>query len=142
MRGLRHLRTGLAQALAAFALLAMVVRALVPAGYMVAAADDGRFLTITLCSSHGGREAVLDLKTGALLDADAAPDDQAPADAPKSDTPCVFATAAALSAPQTPEAFVAPFQIASVDQPQTRAAAPGRGLVAPPFWSKGPPAAA
>jgi hypothetical protein len=56
--------------LGAIALLAMLVRAIVPAGYMLATAETahGRYLTITICDSHAGATQVLDLTTGKLVD--------------------------------------------------------------------------
>ena len=139
LRGLRHHKTGFAQALTAFALLAMVVRALVPAGYMFAPSQDHRFITVTLCSGHGSGEAVIDLTTGAVVDADEAQKHKAPSNQQNSDGPCVFAAAAALSAPEQPASLPVVFRLASVELPRAIEAAPGRGLAAPPPWSTGPP---
>jgi hypothetical protein len=139
LRGLRHHRSGFAQTLAAFALLAMVVRALVPAGYMFAPTQDQRFITVTLCSSHGTGEAVIDLITGAVVDPDAANHNDAPSNTPSADGPCVFATVAALSAPDQPASLPVVFRLASVEILHVSAVAPGRGLAAPPPWSTGPP---
>ena len=55
------------------ALLAMVVRALIPAGYMFSPARHGDLLAITLCSGHGAVEADIDLTTGAVVDGKTAP---------------------------------------------------------------------
>ncbi len=131
-------RRSMAQALAAFALLALAVRALVPAGYMVAPTQNGRFLTVALCSGQPQAHAVIDLASGAVLDADA--DDSAPAPGDRSaDAPCVFAAAGPSSA-ATMDASIAalsraPLRIAAIHD----AVAPGRGLAAPPPWSTGPP---
>ncbi len=140
MRGLRHHRTGFAQALAAFALLAMVVRALVPAGYMFTPSQDQRFITVTLCSGHGPAELVMDLTTGVVVDPGSTNQNDAPSkSAPGADAPCVFAVAAALSAPEQPASLPFVFRLASAALPRAIAVAPGRGLAAPPPWSTGPP---
>lgn len=139
LRGLRRHRPGFAQALAAFALLTMVVRALVPAGYMFAPAQDGRFITVTLCSGHGVAEAIIDLSTGQVIDAGDAPTNNPVENAPGADAPCVFATVAALAAPAQALALPLAFSVAAVDHPHSVVVAPGRGLAAPPPWSTGPP---
>lgn len=140
LRGLRHHRTGFAQALTAFALLAMVVRALVPAGYMFAPTQDHRFITVTLCSGHGPSELIMDLTTGAVVDPGSTNQDDAPSkQAPNADAPCVFAVAAALSAPEQPASLPVVFRVASAELPRAIEVAPGRGLAAPPPWSTGPP---
>ncbi len=127
--------------LGALALLAMLVRAVLPAGYMFATADtgSGRYLTVTLCTDHagGGEIALVDLETGKTY---------APGETPKpkdasSDTssPCVFAGAPAVATPAAaPELIVfttaveAPVAIA-------RDVRPGRGIAAPPPPATGPP---
>jgi hypothetical protein len=139
LQGLRHHKTGFAQALTAFALLAMVVRALVPAGYMFAPTHDSRFLAITLCSGHGPAEAVLDLTTGAIVDASEAQTHKAPSSPSRTDAPCVFATAAPLSAPEAPAVIAVAFRHQAIELPSAIVATPGRGLAAPPPWSTGPP---
>ena len=82
------------QAFAALALLAMIVRAIVPAGYMLAPARQGELLAITLCSSHGPVKALIDLKTGALVEHQK----KTPEKSGASDAPCVFAAVPALAA--------------------------------------------
>jgi hypothetical protein len=139
-RGLRRHKTWFAKTLAAFALLALVVRALVPAGYMLAPTQDHRFITMTLCSGHGSAETVIDLTTGALVDAGVANQKEAPfKKSPNADAPCVFAAAATLSAPEQPTSLPVVFRLASAELPRAIAVAPGRGLAAPPPWSTGPP---
>jgi hypothetical protein len=140
LRGLRHHKTGFAQALTAFALLAMVVRALVPAGYMFAPSQDHRFLTVTLCSGHGAAEAVIDLTTGAVVDRSSTNQSDEPTKkSPNADAPCVFAVAAALSAPEQPASLPVVFRLVSAELSRAIAVAPGLGLAAPPPWSTGPP---
>ncbi len=136
--GCRHRRSWYAQAFAAFALLAFAVRALVPAGYMFAPAQDGRFLTVTLCSGHGAIETLLDLSTGQLVDPDDVPDNT-PENPPSADAPCVFATVATLAAPEQALALPSALGVANADHPLIVSVAPGQGLAAPPPWSTGPP---
>lgn len=136
---MRHCRSDFAQALSALALLAIAVRALVPAGYMLAPAQDGRFIAVQLCSEHGASEAVIDLNTGRLVDPDDIPADNAPEKAPGADAPCVFATAAALGLAEPPPALPVAFSVTAEGHPLFFSTAPGRGLAAPPPWSTGPP---
>ncbi|MES1202689.1 MAG: hypothetical protein ABUS57_14730 [Pseudomonadota bacterium] len=126
------------QAFAALALLAMIVRAIVPAGYMLAPARQGELLAITLCSGHGPVEALIDLNTGALVEHQK----KAPEKSAASDAPCVFAAVPALAAPEAPFTLAVSF-IATRAAPSSLAdIAPGRGLAAPPPWATGPPATA
>jgi hypothetical protein len=136
---MRHQKSGFARMLAAVALLAMVVRALVPAGYMFAPDRGGDVLTVTLCSGHGAVAAVIDLQTGAVVDADAAPDDQSPGKSSNANAPCVFASVATLAAPEAPVTVTVALQMAPAETIASVRAAPGRGLAAPPPWSTGPP---
>ncbi|MDX2238918.1 MAG: hypothetical protein NW203_15245 [Hyphomonadaceae bacterium] len=131
-------RKGIAQALAAFALLALAVRALVPAGYMVAPSQNGRFLTVALCSGQTQAHAVIDLVSGAVVDPDA--HEQSPAsDTGDADAPCVFAAAAPVSVAPLAASIAAPPQAPSLGAAAVESLAPGRGLAAPPPWSTGPP---
>ncbi len=132
-------QSGFSRALAAFAFLAMAVRAIVPAGYMLAAAPtETGLVTVTLCSVHGAVQVQVDTETGAIIDP--AQNNQP---APEQDTgdnpPCVFATAAALAAPETAPLPLAAAYGAEPAVAATVEVAPGRGLAAPPPWSTGPP---
>ena len=134
LRGLRHGRTGFSQVLAALAFIAIAVRALIPSGYMVGSADDGRILPIVLCSGH---EAFLDLSTGQLVEDGAPVEDDGRSK--RTSAPCVFAVSVHFA---TPEAAVEPAlaQDYSEDAPDIRpVSVPGRGLAAPPPWATGPP---
>lgn len=126
------------QAFAALALLAMVVRAFVPAGYMIGPARAGEILAVTLCSGHGPVEALIDLKTGALVDHQK----KTPEKPAAGDAPCVFAFAAPLAAPEAPLTLTIRFVTISAPLSRLAAIAPGRGLAAPPPWATGPPATA
>ncbi len=138
LKGLRHRRSGLSQTLAAFALLAMVVRALLPPGYMVTGPSaDGQFATVTLCSIHGPIEVQIDSATGAVRDEGGAPVNQDRS--ANGDVPCVFAAVAHLAPPTlAPVTILVEFS-AEVAQVAPLQLTPGRGLAAPPPWSTGPP---
>lgn len=123
--------------LGAIALLAILVRAIVPAGYMLAEADtpDGRYLVVQMCDGHGAAQ-VVDLDTGKLLDASKLP---GKSDGKSNNAPCVFAVTAPMASPPVAaepvvfqRAFAADFVVAL-------AVAPGRGIAAPPPPSTGPP---
>jgi hypothetical protein len=124
--------------LTVLAFMAVAIRAVVPAGYMLGA-DDGRFVSVMLCGSTGWVEALVDRDTGAIIDPDERP-------APKQthdNAPCVFAMAAPLVAPES-AATIATSHVATIDAQQhaLRDARPGLGLAAPPPWSTGPPSIA
>lgn len=130
----------LGRQLGAFALLALLVRAFVPAGYMLAEAEtpNGRYLVVQMCEQHGQAAQIIDLDTGKTIDKSKAPQKS---DSKHTDAPCVFAGAAPMSAPPTTiepvvfrETFAADFKIF----PAVR---PGRGIAAPPPPSTGPPSA-
>ncbi len=122
--------------LGAFALLALLVRALIPAGYMVAEAGtaDGRYLVVQMCDGHGA-DQIIDLDTGKVVDKSNSPgtsDSQ-------SDTPCVFAMAAAVSLPPLaaePILLRHAMPAERISIPDVR---PGRGIAAPPPPATGPP---
>jgi hypothetical protein len=124
--------------LGAIALLAMLVRAIVPAGYMLATAETahGRYLTITICDSHAGATQVLDLTTGKLVDPSGAP---AKHPDKVEHAPCVFAIAAPMAPPAVniePATFVT---VQSIAPERPRDVRPGEGIAAPPPPSTGPP---
>jgi hypothetical protein len=122
--------------LAAFVLLAFAVRALVPGGYMIGESPNGRFLTITLCSSASPADVFLDLKTGQVVEHGDTGDQP---DKSKHDAPCAFASVAHLAAPRAPTLVNAPLRLAIVAANAADSVTPGRGLAAPPPWATGPP---
>lgn len=115
-------------ALAALALLAMAVRALTPAGYMLAPGEiDGRFVAVTMCTGHGPVAT-----------------DERNRETPKKQdnaAPCVFAAAGAALAP-TPDTPIETPRFASqeIAPHATQALGVGR-MAAPPPWATGPPRA-
>jgi hypothetical protein len=122
----------------AIALIAMAIRALVPAGFMVAP-DRDRWLVVTLCSGSGSTQTLLNLGAGAHDDGERPANREQ--DSGVHQAPCVFAAVAHLAAPVgladvvRPKPIVAPIAIAS-----SHWVAIGRGLAAPPPWATGPPA--
>lgn len=122
--------------LGAFALMALLVRAILPAGYMLAEAEtaSGRYLTLELCDEHDGKPKLVDLDTGEIIDA---PED-GKSGAPQ--PPCVFCAAFTTAAPPVSGAEPVEFIAAGeVDFNEIRDLLPGRGIAAPPPPSTGPP---
>jgi hypothetical protein len=130
-RGVSRLR----QALAAFALLALCVRALVPAGYMVGGLDaSGRQAFVTLCSENGLIQIAIDLETGAVKETGATHADNA-----SKHPPCVFAGAATIAAPDLLTLPVSEQVEIAAPLAAHVFARPGLGLAAPPPPAIGPP---
>ena len=125
--------------LGAIALLAMLMRAVIPAGYMLAEAEtpNGRYLTVDFCEGHDAVKRVLDLETRKLVDPSEVPSSKH--DGQAQHAPCVFATATPLAQPLAaadPVRFVVSHD---VDFAIVRDIRPGRGIAAPPPPSTGPP---
>lgn len=124
--------------LGAIALLAMLVRAVIPAGYMLAHADagSGRYLTVEMCDGHASQAQVIDLDTGKVIDLSKLPKN---AKNETNSAPCVFAGVAAMAEPIV---AAEPVEFRSVQQiafTVVRDLRPGRGIAAPPPPSTGPP---
>jgi hypothetical protein len=124
--------------LAAFALLAFSVRALVPAGMMLAAEPaSAALISIKLCTSQGEVDAKIDKVTGRIVHGD---EDRTPAEPGGDHAPCAFAAApAALALPTVASLIRRPPPVANTAWTSTVDIAPGRGLAAPPPWATGPP---
>lgn len=129
--------------LGAIALLAMLVRAIVPAGYMLASAETpgGRYLTVQMCEQHAGPAQVIDLDTGKIVDASqiSKVSKGEGKKANPGDAPCVFAGAPVMAQPDAvaePVEFVIAHE---VDFGVVRDVRPGRGIPAPPPPATGPP---
>ena len=127
--------------LGAIALLAMLVRAIVPAGYMLAQAEtgQGRFLTVEMCEGHAA--SVIDLDTGKQVDASKFPGKGSGKPDDKSHAPCVFASTASVA---TPVAIAEPIEFTATQKVEfgvDHTVRPGRGIAAPPPPSTGPPSA-
>lgn len=140
MGQLRKRQSNWARAFAALATLAFALRAITPVGYMLAPAQDGRFLTVTLCSQHGAVDVVLDRQTGEFVaDADQKRHSDGDESQPSNIGPCVFAASANLALPT-----VAPAQLLKSTAPEAPPFSAdrvfvGAGLAAPPPWATGPP---
>ena len=124
------------QRLGAIALLAVLVRAILPDGFMLAHADtgSGRYLTVKMCDGHNAPAQVIDLDTGKRIDVSKLPGKQE-----EKHAPCVFAAVAAIAAPETMAEPVAFATAQDVDFAVVRDLRPGRGIPAPPPPSTGPP---
>jgi hypothetical protein len=122
--------------LGAIALLAMLVRAIVPAGYMLAEADagNGRYLTVQMCEGHAA--TVIDLDTGKQVDPSQLPEKT---DGKGNHAPCVFAAAVSVATHVVTAEQVAFVTTQDVDFAIVRDLRPGRGIAAPPP-ATGPPA--
>jgi len=126
--------------LGAIALLALLMRALVPGGYMLAAADtpDGRFVVMQLCDSHAQPVSALNLDTGELVDLADIPLKK-PTGEKTDHPPCAFASAPAMAAPLSAISLTLLTFAHHVDLPAPDYVQPGRGLPAPPPPATGPP---
>ena len=125
--------------LGALALFALFMRAILPAGYMLAEADTGggRYVTLKICDGHAqSAPTLLNLDTGEQLSLD---------DLPKKTkdnggtTPCVFCAAPAVIEPLAiaqPVEFLADTGVVFSAALDIR---PGRGIPAPPPPATGPP---
>lgn len=131
-------RSRLMSLLGALALMAMVVRGLIPSGYMLAAPQqDGQFVNIVICHGDGTgyTPAVLDLKTGDYVD----PDKQSgQSDAGKNST-CPYAMTAHFALPDLAGNLDKPAQTEIPYRAVFASIVPGRGLAAPPPPARGPP---
>lgn len=126
--------------LGAIALLAMLVRAVVPAGFMLAEAEtaNGRYLTVDFCEGHGPVKRVLDTETRELLDPSEIPAQQGEVEG--NSPPCVFAAAAPLAPPVVDFETIEFAVFRHVEFTTVRDVRPGRGIPAPPPPATGPPA--
>jgi hypothetical protein len=109
-------------------LLAFLLQALTPAGFMLT--REGGQATVAICTGHGAAHSLADLAGD-------------PAKAPKSrpDSPCAPAGHKIGVAPPLLALIASPIALPAV-APQVGAQqdlAPGRGLAAPPPPSQGPP---
>jgi hypothetical protein len=121
--------------LCAFALMALLVRAIMPAGYMLAEAQtaSGRYLTLELCDAHDGKPKLVNLDTGEIVDAPE--DDESGMPQP----PCVCGAFASMAPPVSGAEAVVFTNAGEVDFIEVRDLMPGRDIAAPPPPSTGPP---
>ena len=109
-------------------LLALVLKVLVPPGFMLA--GTGQQSLIAICTGHGPLTLAVDDHGGS----------KAPAQQ-KTDAPCLGAGNISPPSPPALATLPAPLAFAASPAPFGRAfdLAPGRGLAAPPPPSQGPP---
>lgn len=131
IHALRHVDSFAGGLWLTLAALALVVKVLVPSGYMVAGPQDGAPFPLVICTAQGAM----------VLDADAAGGDHdGSPDGSAHDSPCAFAGAGFAAAPPILAELRLP-AAASTARPALgiRDLAPGRGLAAPPPPARGPP---
>lgn len=123
--------------LGAFALIAFVVRGLVPAGYMLeTSAEPGQFVKVAICHGDGGSGTLtLDLKTGKYVDTDDLPG-QSDRDQTSS---CPYAMTAFFSLPAVAVTLDKPVYESYAPALEFAVVAPGHGLAAPPPPPRAPP---
>lgn len=118
----------------AFALLAVALKVLIPAGFMTASQPtNGLPFALVLCTGQGPQV----VEPGDALGLK----DKAPADKPAHDAPCPFAGHGA-AAPAPGALAVAKIEFVAFKPAQPARAVhlvPGRGLAAPPLPARGPP---
>lgn len=128
--------------LGAIALLALLVRAIVPSGFMLASAEtsQGRYLTVEFCEGHHAKQ-VIDLDTGKLVDLSKSKAPEKSKSSKDKAPPCVFGGAAHFAAPVAFAELVSfPAEQAAVVHAALDVR-PGEGIAAPPPPSTGPPQA-
>ena len=133
-----HVRLGLV----AIAFAAILLRALVPAGYMLGQAEtgDGRYLVVQLCDAHEAVATAIDLDTGKLVSlADLKRPGQQKTGADHN--ACVFAGASHFATPSAPQ-INAPILDESVVQGDAGASPSHLVQVASLPPATGPPASA
>ncbi len=121
------------------AMLALMLHAIIPAGYMLGTHEKSGLMAITLCTSAGDVAFWMD-SDGQIIEKKGNP--QTPDDNDDSDAPsCAFAVhSASLQPPTPPQAspisyvYVTTFATLFSDS-----VAPGQGLAAPPPPKTGPP---
>jgi len=128
----------IARQLGAVALLAVLVRALVPGGYMLATAESahGRALVVQMCDGSAMPKVGVDLETGEIVDLSKSRDSS---DSKGSNSPCAFAASAPIAAPSSASEAAAPALIHMPIPLAVQSARPGMILAAPPPPATGPP---
>lgn len=119
--------------LRALIVVAFALRAVVPAGYMLASAGKGA--TVVLCSAQGSINVQIDPVTGHVTVIKKAPG-QAP---DRDDPPCAFAALAKVAIDAPVLSLALPVEHATPFVTPAQYLAPGLGLSAPPPPATGPP---
>jgi hypothetical protein len=127
-RDWRQPRIRMKGAFLALAFVAVLVKVMVPVGFMAAERPTSHAFPFVICTAQG--RATLPAST-----------EHAPAHKSKTDAPCAFAANAAPPAPAEIAVLSAPFRAEPLAVREVRAdLQPGRGLAAPPPPSQAPPA--
>jgi hypothetical protein len=114
---------------ALLAILAILLRAAIPGGFMLSTATAGSMPDIVICTSHGLATISVDADPASTGD-----------DGSKQDTSCAFtATAAVTIAPALVQVAAPTYAEATILQRAVADQRPGRGLAAPPPPTTGPP---
>lgn len=116
---------------------ALLVRVIVPQGYMLAPADDG-LIRISVCTGYGAIEMAMD-RDGRIVAIGDAPEHGK--DTAEPDCPFAAALSPVLPAVSSAQFDRQHLPLATLLPPST-GIVPGRGLAAPPPPSTGPPALA
>jgi hypothetical protein len=133
MRGGR-IRRRLSAAGLWLALTALILRAAIPAGYMLSVEGESR-IAVTICAPLGAHQtAWLDLETGQI--SDRSNDGKAPPDAGKA---CPFALAASAALAPNAQALDVSFKPVASPPAPPRALRPDIAPTGPPLPARGPP---
>ncbi len=132
MRGLRailmHNRAMAGLVIAA----ALLLRAMIPAGYMIAPATEAKQVFVTVCTGMQGESVKVALQTGGKQS-------QPGKEHQAKDSPCAFTALAGLAdLPQLAQ-LALPVVPAQEIAASSHAVSVGRGLAAPPPYQTGPP---
>lgn len=132
MTGLRGIWARWRAAALLLALVAVVFRAAVPAGYMLASDAPGE-IAVMLCADRGAEMGVLDLATGEVRERGHQGDNTQASDH------CPFAVAAMAAPPPQGPALAAPRFDAIASLRTARAERPAVTHTGPPLPARGPP---
>lgn len=135
IRSVRHAFSAWRHVCLTLALLAVVMKVAVPAGFMVAPQSSGLPFPIVLCTSQG----MVKVEAGGALPGQEEPDQSPGQDA--HDKPCLFAGHGVAAEPPTVAQAAAPVfaPYAPAHSTTPPGLIPGRGLTGPPLPARGPP---
>ncbi len=135
MKGLRSCLDRYRFAAAFLCAAALMLRALVPAGYMIAPASGAGQFFVTVCTGLEGKVMRVALPLNGKQDAPQQGHDG-------KDGPCAFTALAGLADTPPLPGVLQPFQSLTAPLPGKHVVMIGRGLAAPPPPQTGPPAIA
>lgn len=136
MQALRHHLLGNRTLAALIIAAALLLRAAIPAGYMIAPSAQAKQIFVTVCTGMQGETKQVALPTSSKQ-AEPGKEHQA------KDSPCAFTALAGLAdVAQGTDLALAPLATGQDLPPASRSVSIGRGLAAPPPYQTGPPAIA